>query len=252
MNIPTLIAHRGFTLRYPENTLLSIEAAAKAGACYVEFDIQLTQDKAPIVFHDVSLKRTTGKTGKIFDMPWDQLKKISANEASRLGASEHPTLIPSLAQVIERLKAWPELFAFVEIKEESVDHFGMDVVLDAVMATIQPLLDRCIVISFSDKVIPAARDRGAHSTGWVIPKWKAQALALADEMKPDFLFCNYKKVPDKVHTLPQGPWKWALYEIADPQLALDWAARGADLIETYAIGDMLQHPVLQQRACSHD
>lgn len=251
MNIPKLVAHRGYTLRYPENSLASIEAAAKAGACYVEFDIQLTQDKIPIVFHDVTLKRTTGETGNVFELSWDQLKGISADEASRLGPSEHIFPIPSLAQVIKRLRAWPELFAFVEIKEESVDHFGMGTVLDAVMATIQPILDRCIVISFSDKVIPAARDRGAHSTGWVIPRWKDEALAVADETKPDFLFCNYKKVPDKIHTLPRGPWKWALYEIDDPQLALSWAERGADLIETYAIGDMLQHPILKQRACSY-
>jgi len=252
VNIPTLIAHRGYRLRYPENTLPAIEAAAKAGACYVEFDIQLTQDQVPILFHDVELKRTTGKTGNVFDMPWEALKKISADEASRLGASKHPIPIPSLAQVTEQLKAWPKLFAFVEIKEESMDHFGMDLVLDTVMATIQPILKRCSVISFSDKVIPAAKDRGAHSTGWVLPQWNEGTLAMADKIKPDFLFCSHKKVPKKIRTLPQGPWKWALYEIADPQTALAWAERGADLIETYTIDNMLQHPVLQQRACSHD
>jgi hypothetical protein len=42
-----------------------------------------------------------------------------------------------------------------------------------------------------------------------------------------------------------------LYDIEQPQLALDWASRGASLIETADIGAMLEHPVLARRACRH-
>jgi glycerophosphoryl diester phosphodiesterase len=40
-----------------------------------------------------------------------------------------------------------------------------------------------------------------------------------------------------------------LYDISDPDLALQWADKGAELIETRDIGTMLQHPLLQQRRC---
>jgi hypothetical protein len=43
-----------------------------------------------------------------------------------------------------------------------------------------------------------------------------------------------------------------LYDIMDPGTALDWAQRGAALIETADIGKMLQHPVLGRRACQHE
>ena len=38
-----------------ENTILSFNTAAKIGTQYVEFDVQLTKDKIPIVFHDFSI-----------------------------------------------------------------------------------------------------------------------------------------------------------------------------------------------------
>ena len=39
-----LIAHRGYPAHYPENTLIGLEAAIKAGAERIEFDIQLSAD----------------------------------------------------------------------------------------------------------------------------------------------------------------------------------------------------------------
>ena len=60
-DIPQLVAHRGYSLRYPENTLLAIEQAFIAGACYVECDVQLTQDGVPVLLHDNNLQRTTGQ-----------------------------------------------------------------------------------------------------------------------------------------------------------------------------------------------
>jgi glycerophosphocholine phosphodiesterase GPCPD1 len=52
------VGHRGMGNSYTklaaarENTLHSLNSAAKKGADYVEFDVHLTKDKVPIVFHD--------------------------------------------------------------------------------------------------------------------------------------------------------------------------------------------------------
>jgi glycerophosphoryl diester phosphodiesterase len=62
------------------------------------------------------------------------------------------------------------------------------------------------------------------------------------------MICNYRRIDNE---LWQGNWQWMLYDITDPELALQWAEKGADLIETGDIGGMLQHPVLKQRACHH-
>ena len=37
-------AHRGFSGKYPENTMLAFEKAVEAGAEGIELDVQLTKD----------------------------------------------------------------------------------------------------------------------------------------------------------------------------------------------------------------
>lgn len=57
----SVIGHRGMVSQGVENSLESLEAAAKAGATYSELDIILSKDGHFIVSHDDNLKRLTGK-----------------------------------------------------------------------------------------------------------------------------------------------------------------------------------------------
>ena len=47
-----VIAHRGFTRDFPDNTLEAFRAAREIGVDGVEFDVQETADGAFVVFHD--------------------------------------------------------------------------------------------------------------------------------------------------------------------------------------------------------
>ncbi|MCZ0900624.1 glycerophosphodiester phosphodiesterase, partial [Microcoleus sp. HI-ES] len=47
-----IIAHRGFSAIAPENTLAAFELAIARGAHSIEFDIQLSADNVPVIFHD--------------------------------------------------------------------------------------------------------------------------------------------------------------------------------------------------------
>ncbi|WP_353649557.1 glycerophosphodiester phosphodiesterase [Nakamurella sp. A5-74] len=51
------VAHRGDPIGHPENTLVGIEAAFRAGAPMVEIDVRLTSDGAPMLLHDADLTR---------------------------------------------------------------------------------------------------------------------------------------------------------------------------------------------------
>ncbi|GBC00079.1 hypothetical protein RclHR1_03740003 [Rhizophagus clarus] len=61
-----VIGHRGFgmnraetpNLQIGENTLISFITAASLGAEYVEFDIQLTKDHVPVIYHDWTITET--------------------------------------------------------------------------------------------------------------------------------------------------------------------------------------------------
>ncbi len=52
MNKPLLIAHRGDTINFPENTFESFESAFEKGADGVEMDAQLNKDGDVIIVHD--------------------------------------------------------------------------------------------------------------------------------------------------------------------------------------------------------
>jgi glycerophosphoryl diester phosphodiesterase len=62
-----IIAHRGFSSRYPENTLPAIHAAIRLGVDMVEIDVQETRDGELVVFHDYRLDRIYGVHKRVRD-----------------------------------------------------------------------------------------------------------------------------------------------------------------------------------------
>lgn len=58
-----ITAHRGFSARYPENTMPSFRAALELGADILEFDLRGTRDRVPVILHDATLDRTSDATG---------------------------------------------------------------------------------------------------------------------------------------------------------------------------------------------
>ena len=58
-------AHRGFSGKYPENTLLAFEKAVEAGAQGIELDVQLTKDGEIVIIHDETIDCTTDGKGEV-------------------------------------------------------------------------------------------------------------------------------------------------------------------------------------------
>lgn len=54
-----IIAHRGDSQAYPENTIPAFESAIRAKADFIELDYYHSSDGVPIIFHDKTLDRTT-------------------------------------------------------------------------------------------------------------------------------------------------------------------------------------------------
>lgn len=248
MNIPRLVGHRGYPEHYPENTVCGLEATPPGG-CFVEVDVQLTMDLVPVVIHDASLTRTAGVAVDVLDTNYEDLRETVVDERRRLGKANPRARLPALSDVAAWLGRRPAVGAFIEVKAESLAHFGHRVVIERVLQDLEPVAGRVTVISFDAEAVRLARRLGGFSVGWVLADWGEQALTTAGRLAPEFLFCDYTRIPGAVRELPRGHWQWVLYDITDPQLALDWAGRGAALIETAAIGEMLAHPLLSRGAC---
>lgn len=71
-------AHRGYSGRYPENTMLAFKKAAETGCEGIELDVQLTKDDVVVVIHDEKIDRTTDGTGMVRDYTYEELKKFNA------------------------------------------------------------------------------------------------------------------------------------------------------------------------------
>ncbi len=71
---PLLIAHRGAMAEAPENTVAAFDMALIQHVDGIEFDVRLTADGVPVVFHDDALFRITGKSGAVFDYPFETLR----------------------------------------------------------------------------------------------------------------------------------------------------------------------------------
>ena len=71
----TPIAHRGLHENVPENSRAAFEKAIEAGYA-IETDVRRTKDGTLVVIHDDNLKRLTGESGKVSDIPYRELSKM--------------------------------------------------------------------------------------------------------------------------------------------------------------------------------
>jgi glycerophosphoryl diester phosphodiesterase len=116
-NDPLVIAHRGASAYYPENTFPAIAGAIDLGADMVEFDVQLTADKEVVVFHDEKISRCTDGSGKISDYTLAQLKKLDAG--SWFDKKFRNTKILTLAEALDICR--DKIAVNIEIKAEAVN-----------------------------------------------------------------------------------------------------------------------------------
>jgi glycerophosphoryl diester phosphodiesterase len=97
-----ITAHRGSSLRAPENSLGALTAAVEDGANIAEIDVQETADGAVVVIHDTDLRRIAGDPRGIWEVSSAELATLDAGSWFDPGfASER---IPTLEQAIRLVR----------------------------------------------------------------------------------------------------------------------------------------------------
>lgn len=117
LRYPLIIAHRGYSARYPENTLIAFEKALESGVQMIELDVTLTRDRKIVVIHDETLYRTTSGRGKVADYTLTELKMLDAGGwfSDRFSGEA----IPVLTEVLTL--AGGRATVNIEIKPEAYD-----------------------------------------------------------------------------------------------------------------------------------
>jgi glycerophosphoryl diester phosphodiesterase len=108
---PIIFAHRGASLYAPENTLAAYELAVRQGADGVEMDAKLTSDGEVVLFHDLTLERTTGMEGKLAAHSLAELRRLDAGSHFDIAFRGEP--IPTLDETFKALAR--QIFINVEL-----------------------------------------------------------------------------------------------------------------------------------------
>lgn len=249
MVLPELVAHRGYALRYPENTLIAVAAAIRAGARFIEVDVQLTRDEVPVLFHDRDLQRVCQTAGAIADFTLARVKTLRAGEFARFGYRFPDVAIATLAELVEFLRQHPQVTVFIELKSEGIARFTAATVLRRVGAEVAALGDRCVLISYSLEILALARSEDYRRLGVVVRKWRERRSRAVRALGPEFLFCDKDNLP-RWGSLRAHATKLVVFEVTDPIVALRLAHRGVAFIETFAVGELKQQ--MELLAAAHD
>ncbi len=97
---PRIIAHRGASTDYPENTLAAFDAALAQGSDGVELDLQLSRDGIPLVYHDRSLRKIGGGGRAVRQTDWAEIAGLDAG--GWLDPRHAGQVVPTLDQVLDR------------------------------------------------------------------------------------------------------------------------------------------------------
>jgi glycerophosphoryl diester phosphodiesterase len=114
-----VIGHRGNAAFAPENTLESFDQAVALGVDAIEFDVRVARDGVPVVIHDRTLERTTGRRDAVASLTIAELQTVDTGATfTRDGGKTFPyrgrgLTVPTLAEVLAR---FPNVPMLIEVK----------------------------------------------------------------------------------------------------------------------------------------
>lgn len=204
-------AHRGCSMAYPENTLLSFKKAAEIkGLTGVELDVQLTRDGEIVVIHDEKVNRTTDGSGQVRDFTLEELRGLQITGSGKSEAyvmsdedrefmgmkATDELCIPTLEEVFELLKPYclrDGLKINIELKNSVISYEGME----------QKIIDLVKQYGLSEYILYSSFNHASLGVVRSIDE-KAETATLAGAYQ-DCLDGFYKYDTNAIH-----PWNCAM------------------------------------------
>lgn len=155
-----VIAHRGASAYYPENTMSAFRAAVEMKADMIELDVLLSKDDIPVVFHDAKLNKRSNGKGLVSNYSFEELRKLDAG--SWFHSKFRGEKIPSLKEVLEFTK--DKVLVNIEIKTEAVSDKTEEGIVELVLDMVKELEieDQIIISSFDYRVMERVRARNSE------------------------------------------------------------------------------------------
>jgi glycerophosphoryl diester phosphodiesterase len=113
-----VIAHRGTSAHFPENTAASFDHALSLGVDAIEFDLRISRDGHVVVIHDPTVDRTTDGTGAVAELTLAELKALDAGARFTRNGRSFPWRGQGLRILTfdELLDRYPSIPLLIEVK----------------------------------------------------------------------------------------------------------------------------------------
>lgn len=238
--LPDLIAQRGNVAEYPENTLPALRSALDLGARHIEFDVQLSADRQPVLLNDSNLQRVAGVDRNALEMTWHELAQVTISEPERFKHPHADIGIASLGQAAMLLATQPAATAFVEIKRASLRTFGAEIVVRKICEVLKPVVRQCVLVSADLTAVHQVRRLSSFRIGWMLSEYSSLSALKSEALVPDYLLCDQQLLTPTHSQLWRGPWRWAISNVTSLDEATEVASRGARLVATTAFRRLLR------------
>lgn len=114
--IPWVIAHRGASREFPENTAAAFDAALGFPIDGIELDLQLSRDDVPVVWHDRTLTRAGASRRRVGELRLKDLRALDLG--SRFHRRFRGERILTLDEVLDRYGGRSRLLLEIKAREE--------------------------------------------------------------------------------------------------------------------------------------
>jgi glycerophosphoryl diester phosphodiesterase len=189
-----VIAHRGFSGKFPENTLRAFKEALSLKAAAIELDVHLSKDKELVVTHDFAFGRCVKATGLLSDYTAAELLKFDAG--SHKGAEFKTERISKLSDILELINH--QCLLNIEIKQETlVDPTAYDQMIDKLLILVKNYgMKDVLFSSFDHHALKVLRDKSADARIAVLDDRADQGpqIALAKSLRAECYNVNLKRV----------------------------------------------------------
>lgn len=186
------IAHRGFSGKYPENTMLAFSKAVEIGSDGIELDVHFSKDGEVVIIHDESVNRTTDAKGLVVDFTAAELHAMDASAGFRGVYGRNP--VPTLREYFELVAPVPGFITNIELKTGVNEYFGIE---SAVIDMIHEfgLTDRIIISSFNHNSVLRSRALDPEiKTGFLEESWIVDFGAYTENLGVDCIHPHFASV----------------------------------------------------------
>lgn len=211
-----IFAHRGFSGKYPENTMLAFKKAVEIGVDGIELDVHLTKDNEIVIIHDEDIKRTCNGEGLVKDMTLEELKSFDASASFKgvYGKNE----IPTLREYFELVKC-TDVITNIELKTGVFEYPGIEkMVIDLIRE--YSLESKIIFSSFNhfsvkrcEEIAPEIK-RGFLTGDWLVDFGKYTAERNVQCCHPWHVTLS-QAVVDEIHAAGREINTWTVNEYED-------------------------------------